>query len=210
MSEMMGPNEERVVRFIEKEMTPAEERALLDECSSSDEMRSLLKQHVLLSKRLSSTLAAVAVPIAATEKLNERLAEMRGNTTTGARSGRRGFALSAMVGAALLFVGGVTYYVSQNSVQVPENKGGAPSSIVAQLPPVPSITQQDNVSSASVTVDLSTQKSAVTHHRLPFQAMEKKVAAPPSVAQNMKTDSVTVAKTKQQRIENLTGKDIVK
>src|SRR5579883_818703 len=145
MNGMMGSNEEQIIRFIEKELSPEEERALLDECSSSDEMRSLLKQHVLLSKRLSSTLSAVAIPIAASEKLNERLVEMRGTTTAG--TARRGITFSAMAGALLLLISGITFYVSQNTVQQPQS-GIAPLSIVAELPPVPAITQQDNISSA--------------------------------------------------------------
>lgn len=208
MNGMMGSNEEQVIRFVEKELSPEEERALLDECASSDEMRSLLKQHVMLSKRLSSTLSAVAIPIAATEKLNERLAEMRNTTTV--NTTRRGVTFSAMAGALLLLIAGVTFYASQNTAQQSLQSGIAPSSIVAELPPVPAITQQDNVSSAAVAVDLSSVKPAITHHRMPFGMLEKQVVAPPNVTQNVKNDSVTVVKNKHQRLLPLGEKDIVR
>jgi len=72
------------------------------------------------------------------------------------------------------------------------------------------ITQQDNVSSEAVAIDLSSVKPAVTHHRLPFGTLQKQITAPSSVTQNVKSDSTDVTKSKHSRSLNLTEKDIVK
>lgn len=134
-------NEEQIINFIERELTPEQERALMDECAASDEMRGLLKQHVSLSRNLAATLSAIAIPVAATGGLEATLASMRAPQPSVTRLVTRRAGMIAAA-ASIAVVGFIVMSSmmpkSQTPAPQPTAPVVAPPTVVAQTPtPIP-------------------------------------------------------------------------
>ncbi len=171
---MTGTNEERIIQFVERELTPNEERALMDECAESDDMRSLLKQHVTLSKRIATSLSSVAIPIGVTDRVAEAVNEMRGGSPV-----PRGLSKTAAfsgTGAALVLIAGIMYFALRPSVQ---SKALPPAAeIVSQLPPLPVISQQAVVATTAVSFETGPEKTTIATHRLHNRGIHEPITAP--------------------------------
>lgn len=130
-------NEEQIVRFIDHELAPDQERSLLDECATNDEMRVLLKQHVSLSKHVAASLAGVAVTAATEERLAEKLAAMRATPARPAATGAgRGAIVAAVAGLTMIAFLTVAYFTAKPTVPMPAAPS-APAATVQQQPPAP-------------------------------------------------------------------------
>ena len=131
-------SEERIIQFIEHELTPEEERGVLDECAGSDEMRGLLKQHVSLSRNMAAALSAIAVPATAEERLSQNIAGMRpGAAPAVPKVFPRGVMLSAISGLAIVAVSTVAYLTMRISTVAPTVISAPPVPQTVSAPPAP-------------------------------------------------------------------------
>jgi anti-sigma factor RsiW len=127
-------NEDRIIQFVERELSPEEERAVLDECAGSDEMRGLLKQHVSLSRNVAAALASVTVPAAAEQHLSQRIATMRPAQPAGmaSRGMRIGGITAVIAGVATVAFMAMMYFGPQSQTHVPVTQ--APTPVAAPAP----------------------------------------------------------------------------
>ncbi len=119
----MTDTEQRIIRYVERDLSDAEQKVLMEECAASGDARGLFAQHIALDKHLAASLAATQPTPTAIRGLEERLAKERASVRA-PRTLPRGVIAGASALTVLLFA--ALAYVS------------APAPVAVPVPPVPS------------------------------------------------------------------------
>ncbi len=199
----MTDTEHRIIRFVERDLSDAEQKALMEECAASGDARGLFAQHIALDKHLAASLAAMQPTPGAIRGLEERLMTER-TSVRAPRSVPRGVLAGASILTVLLFAA-LAYVAAPTPASVP-------------IAPVPSPGQAVPSGAAPVATSSPVVVSAPapTHtpmHRHPRPQSDVAPIAPSAVAaksvQSPAAQPTQVAQ-RQRTVIRLTEKDEVK